>query len=361
MSFRQTTHASFILSLAGSFMKDEVLPARIDHGRSKFWRCVDDKSLGSRSCLVADMTCWVWWFKEVDAEGQNSSCCEPDSATHSSQETQDGFSLPRRPGCWWHYIGRPHDTFAPPCNCGSWRGRSGPYEAPGRLCEIHGRRVTWWYLGILDARKQRQNSSLQLLTGPFVRSATDVFFAVYTYEYPTKLWRDQSSFEWTCHLQALTKPSYNRRGTTQHRYPPCTLVDNVMDTRIARIYDELGVRFLRVTGQVSGRQGCNISIVIAVHDQRPIFGTTRAFLTDTPTGFMFAEGHAPHFDKPWLNFILQFWAEEVYPWIVQCSPVSHFWMGKYSKSTKEEQAGIRKLCRHLLETPTQGPELKELQ
>ena len=32
-------------------------------------------------------------------------------------------------------------------------------------------------------------------------------------------------------------------------------------------------------------------------------------------------------------------------------------MGKYS-STKEEQ-GIRKLC-HLLQTPTQGPELKEL-
>lgn len=40
-------------------MKDEVLPARIDHGRSKFWRCVDDKSLGSRSCLVGDMTCGV--------------------------------------------------------------------------------------------------------------------------------------------------------------------------------------------------------------------------------------------------------------------------------------------------------------
>lgn len=44
-------------SVAGSFMKDEVLPARIDHGRSKFWRCLDDKSLGSRSCSVADMTC----------------------------------------------------------------------------------------------------------------------------------------------------------------------------------------------------------------------------------------------------------------------------------------------------------------
>ena len=29
--------------------------------------------------------------------------------------------------------------------------------------------------------------------------------------------------------------------------------------------------------------GCNISIVIAVHDQRPIFGRTWAFLTDTPT------------------------------------------------------------------------------
>ena len=45
-----------VFSVAGSFMKDEVLPARIDHGRSKFWRCVDDKSLGSRSCSVADMT-----------------------------------------------------------------------------------------------------------------------------------------------------------------------------------------------------------------------------------------------------------------------------------------------------------------
>ena len=31
-----------------------------------------------------------------------------------------------------------------------------------------------------------------------------------TYEYPTKLWHDQSdqsSLEWTCRLQALTKPS----------------------------------------------------------------------------------------------------------------------------------------------------------
>ena len=27
------------------------------------------------------------------------------------------------------------------------------------------------------------------------------------YEYPTKLWHDQSSLEWTCRLQAFTKPS----------------------------------------------------------------------------------------------------------------------------------------------------------
>ena len=37
------------------------------------------------------------------------------------------------------------------------------------------------------------------------------------------------------------------------RGPP-SLVDNVLEARIARIYDDLGVRFLRVTDQVSGRQ-----------------------------------------------------------------------------------------------------------
>ena len=26
-------------------------------------------------------------------------------------------------------------------------------------------------------------------------------------EYPTKLWHDQSSLEWTCRLQEFTKPS----------------------------------------------------------------------------------------------------------------------------------------------------------
>ena len=56
-----------------------------------------------------------------------------------------------------------------------------------------------------------------------------------------------------------------------------------MEARIARIYDELGVRFLRVTGRVSGRQVVISVPVIAVHDRRPIFGRTQAFLTDTPT------------------------------------------------------------------------------
>ena len=46
---------------------------------------------------------------------------------------------------------------------------------------------------------------------------------------------------------AFTKPSYNRLGATQQRYPTCTLVDNVLEARIERMYDDLGVRFLRVT------------------------------------------------------------------------------------------------------------------
>ena len=37
-----------------------------------------------------------------------------------------------------------------------------------------------------------------------------------------------------------------------------TLVDNVLGARIARIYDDLGVRFLRVAGQVSGRQAVTV-------------------------------------------------------------------------------------------------------
>ena len=75
---------------------------------------------------------------------------------------------------------------------------------------------------------------------------------------------------------------------------------------------------------------------------------------------MLAEGHAPHFDKPDSISSCNFGPRKFTNELLNVSPVSHFWMGKYSKSTKEEQAGIRKLCQHLLETPTQGPELKEV-
>ena len=75
---------------------------------------------------------------------------------------------------------------------------------------------------------------------------------------------------------------------------------------------------------------------------------------------MLAEGYAPHFDKPDSISSCNFGPRKFTHELLNVSPVSHFWMGKYSKSTKEEQAGIRKLCQHLLETPTQGPELKEL-
>ena len=35
-----------------------------------------------------------------------------------------------------------------------------------------------------------------------------VLITIYNiYEYPTKLWHDQSSLEWTCRLQEFTKPS----------------------------------------------------------------------------------------------------------------------------------------------------------
>ena len=44
------------------------------------------------------------------------------------------------------------------------------------------------------------------------------------------------------------------------------------------IYDELGMRFLRVTGQVSGRQVVISVLVIVVHDQRPLFGVLNRYL-----------------------------------------------------------------------------------
>ena len=75
---------------------------------------------------------------------------------------------------------------------------------------------------------------------------------------------------------------------------------------------------------------------------------------------MLAEGHAPHFDKADSISSYNFGPRKLTHELLNVSPVSHFWMSKYSKSTKEEQADIRKLCQHLLETPTQGPELKEL-
>ena len=77
-------------------------------------------------------------------------------------------------------------------------------------------------------------------------------------------------------------------------------------------------------------------------------------------GLMLAEGHAPHFHKPDSISSCNFGPRKFTHELLNVSPASHFLMGKYSKSTKEEQAGIRKLCQHLLETPTQGPELKEL-
>ena len=77
-------------------------------------------------------------------------------------------------------------------------------------------------------------------------------------------------------------------------------------------------------------------------------------------GLMLAEGHAPHFHKPDSISSCNFGPRKFTNEVLNVLPVSHFLMGKYSKSTKEEQAGIRKLCQHLLETPTQGPELKEL-
>ena len=78
--------------------------------------------------------------------------------------------------------------------------------------------------------------------------------------------------------------------------------------------------------------------------------------------FMLAEGHAaaPYLDKPDSISSCNFGPRKFTNELLNVSPVSHFWMGKYSKSAQEEQAGIRKLCQHLLETPTQGPELKEV-
>ena len=52
-------------------------------------------------------------------------------------------------------------------------------------------------------------------------------------------------------------------------------MDNVLEAGIARISQGHWPGFRAA--------GCNISIVIAVHDQRPIFGRTWVFLTDTPT------------------------------------------------------------------------------
>ena len=46
--------------------------------------------------------------------------------------------------------------------------------------------------------------------------------------------------------------------------------------------------------------------------------------------------------------------------IVECFTCFTLLDGQVQQEHKEEQAGIRKLYQHLLETPTQGPELKEL-
>ena len=116
-------------------------------------------------------------------------------------------------------------------------------------------------------------------------------------------------------------------------------MDNVLEAGIARISQGHWPGFRAA--------GCNISIVIAVHDQRPIFGRTWAFLTDTPTDTYRYLSYivscslkdAPHFDKPDSISSCNFGPRKFTHELLNVSPVSHFWMGKDRKSTKKEHKG----------------------
>ena len=113
--------------------------------------------------------------------------------------------------------------------------------------------------------------------------------------------------------------------------------------------------------------GCNICIVIAVQDERPMFGRTWAFLTDTPTdtyrylSYMVSCSlkDMPHTLTNLIQFHLAISGRGSLP--MNCwTTCFTLWDGQVQQEHKGTASRQRKLCQHLLETPTQGPELKAL-